>query len=248
MRFTFRFRWVPFIAALIVAMTGVALGEWQRGRAITKEHIAEAMQRRDGMPPLQLPGSAQSQPIHEIEFRHVLARGEFMPNYLLYLDNRPHNGRAGLVLVAPLRLADGNVVLTMRGWFERDVQDRSRVPRAVMEQGEVQVSGTIRRDTGHLLQLGQAAALKPGAIVQNLQPGDFARATGLRVLPFIIEERASKPPQADGLVRDWPPPSSGADRNRGYAFQWYGLAITAVIFFLVTGFRNRSGTKQDSGG
>lgn len=247
MRFTFRFRWVPFLAALVVAAAGIALGEWQRGRALTKEHIAAAMQARDHLPALALPGSAQNQPIQDIEFRHVLARGEFMPNYLLYLDNRPHDGRAGLVLVAPLRLSNGNVVLVMRGWFERDPQDRSHVPKAVIPQGEVQISGLLRHDTGHLLQLGQAAPLKPGAIVQNLQPGDFAKATGLPVLPFIIEETTAQLPQADGLVRDWPAPTSGADRNRGYAFQWYALAVMALVFFLVTGFRNRSGTKQDAG-
>ncbi len=247
MRFTFRFRWIPFLAALAVAAAGVALGEWQRGRAVTKENIAAAMQARDSMPVLQLPGDALERPIDEIEFRHVLARGEFMPNYLLYLDNRPHDGRAGLVLVAPLRMADGKVVLVMRGWFARDPQDRSRVPHAQIPQGEVQVSGRLRRDTGHLLQLGQAAPLKPGAIVQNLQPGDFAKATGLQVLPFIIEESKTEPQAADGLVRDWPLPASDADRNRGYAFQWYALAVTALVFFLVTGFRNRSGTKQDTG-
>lgn len=243
MRFHFRFRWIPFLAALAVALAGIALGEWQRGRALGKETLAARMQERSALPPLSLPGAAQGQAPQELEFRQVLARGEFMPNWVVYLDNRPHEGRAGLVLVAPLRLADGKVVLVMRGWLPRDLQDRSRVPPAVIPAGEVRVAGRLRRDTGHLLQLGQAAPLAPKAIVQNLRPQDFAAATGMDVLPFIIEESATAD-NNDGLVRDWPQPDSGAAKHRGYAFQWYALALTALVFFLVTGFRNRSGTKQ----
>jgi surfeit locus 1 family protein len=26
--------------------------------------------------------------------------------------------------------------------------------------------------------------------------------------------------------------------HRGYAFQWYALALMALLFFIVTGFRN----------
>lgn len=247
MRFAFRFRWIPFLAALMVAAAGVALGEWQRARALGKEAIAAAMESRVRMPTLALPQDARGQKVDALEFRNAQASGQFMTDWLLYLDNRPHAGRAGLVLVAPLRLEDGSVLLVMRGWLPRNLQDRSRVPPAVIPGGTVQVHGRLRRDTGHLLQLGQAQALKPGAIVQNLQPPDFASATGLTVQPFIIEEAAPAAGSDDGLVRDWPLPSSGADKHRGYAFQWYALAVTALVFFFVSGFRNASRTKQREG-
>jgi len=38
-------------------------------------------------------------------------------------------------------------------------------------------------------------------------------------------------------VRDWPPPSLGVEKHRAYAFQWYALALMALLFFLVTGSR-----------
>jgi cytochrome oxidase assembly protein ShyY1 len=56
--------------------------------------------------------------------------------------------------------------------------------------------------------------------------------------PFVIEQLSDT---RDGLIRDWPRPSTGIDRHLGYAFQWYALAATAFIFFVVTGFRR--GTK-----
>jgi surfeit locus 1 family protein len=95
----------------------------------------------------------------------------------------------------------------------------------------------VRRHAGRLLQLGQAAPLKPGAIVQNLDAGELAQASGLEIEPFIVEQTSDS---NDGLVRAWPLPSQGIDRHLGYAFQWFALAATAFLFFVVTGFKRAS--------
>ena len=101
----------------------------------------------------------------------------------------------------------------------------------------VEVRGRVRRHASRLLQLGQPVPLKPGAIVQNLDVAQLAQASGLEVEPFIIEQTSSVD---DRLVRDWPRPSLGIDRHYGYAFQWFALAATAFLFFVVTGFKRAS--------
>jgi len=64
---------------------------------------------------------------------------------------------------------------------------------------------------------------------------DAARASGLPLLPFFIQQTG---PQADdALVRDWPAPALGVEKHQGYAFQWYALAAMAVLFFIITGLR-----------
>jgi cytochrome oxidase assembly protein ShyY1 len=82
--------------------------------------------------------------------------------------------------------------------------------------------------------LGKAEVLQPNAIAQNVEIEDFVQASGLRMQPFILEQVNA---MSDGLVRDWPRPSIGVEKHRGYAFQWYALAAMSVVFFLVTGFR-----------
>lgn len=42
---------------------------------------------------------------------------------------------------------------------------------------------------------------------------------------WVVQQTSSA---ADGLVRDWPAPSAGVDRHRGYAVQWYALAALAA--------------------
>jgi surfeit locus 1 family protein len=233
----FRFRSIPFIAALAVAAAGIALGQWQTRRALEKEGIEAKLVERSSAPSLQLTSALQT--VDEIEYRRITVRGQFLGGWNIYLDNRPYQGRAGFYLLTPLKIEGSDLyLLVARGWLPRDPIDRSKLPQIATPAGTVQVAGIARRNVGHVMELGQASALRPDAIVQNLEPADLARAAGIRLQPFIIEQTDR---MQDGLVRDWPRPSSGADRHRGYAFQWYALAVLALVFFIVTGFRR--GTK-----
>jgi surfeit locus 1 family protein len=239
MRFSFRFRLLPFVAMLVVAAIGVSLGQWQLRRAAEKEAIEQRISEREKEAPLQLDGSAVSAADADaLEFRQVTVRGEFLPGWTIYLDNRPYQGKPGFHVITPLKIAgSGRHILVLRGWTARDVADRSRIPAIATPAGVADVTGAVRRHAGRLLQLGQPAPLKPGAIVQNLDPAQLAQASGLDIEPFIVEQTSVA---SDGLVRDWPRPSLGLDRHLGYAFQWFALAATAFVFFVVTGLKSAS--------
>jgi surfeit locus 1 family protein len=239
MRFSFRFRLLPFIAMLVVAAIGISLGQWQLRRAAEKEAIEQRINQREKAPPLRLEGGAAgASDADALEFRQVTVRGAFLPDWTIYLDNRPYQGKPGFHVITPLKIAgSGRHILVARGWIARDVADRSRIPAIATPAGIVDVSGSVRRHAGRLLQLGQPAPLKPGAIVQNLDAAQLAQASGLDIEPFIVEQTSQA---SDGLVRDWPRPSLGIDRHLGYAFQWFALAATAFLFFVVTGFKRAS--------
>ena len=229
----FRFRWIPFCAALLAAAIGISLGQWQTRRAGEKLSIEERQQARQAEAPVTLPGFIQ--PSEELEFRRVKVRGEYVPEWTVYLDNRPYKGAAGFYVMTPMRIADSKLhVLVARGWVKRDVADRAKLPPIQTPAGMVEVEGVARRAPGHVLQLGPAESLIRGAIVQNVDAMDFEKAAGLKMQPFVVEQINDT---QDGLVRDWPRPSAGVEKHQGYAFQWYALAITALLFFVATGFR-----------
>jgi cytochrome oxidase assembly protein ShyY1 len=232
MRLPFQFRWIPFLAAMFVMVVGIMLGNWQTRRAAEKIAIEQSIAERALQPAVDLNQTYNSA---EIEYRRVSAEGEFLADWPVYLDNRPNQGRAGFTLLMPLRLEkNGDLVLVARGWFPRNATERTRLPQIPVPQGPVRIEGVAHRSAGHVLQLGQAAAVVPGAIVQNLEPEELSRASKLPLQNFIIEQTSDT---GDNLVRDWPQASAGVDKHRGYAFQWYALAATALLFFLVTGFR-----------
>jgi cytochrome oxidase assembly protein ShyY1 len=233
----FRFRWIPFVAAIVAVAIGISLGQWQMRRAAEKQSIERTLSARQSTPPIAL-GSAVAD-VDQIEYRRVIVQGEFIRDWPVYLDNRPHEGMAGFYLLMPLKIAGSDMhVLVVRGWVPRDPTDRAKLPPIAAPSGLVEIQGLAVRNPGHVLQLGRAPNLRPGAIVQNVAIAEFAQASKLSMQPFVIEQLSDT---RDGLIRDWPRPSTGIDKHLGYAFQWYALAATAFIFFVVTGFRR--GTK-----
>jgi cytochrome oxidase assembly protein ShyY1 len=240
MRIRFRFRWIPFIAAMLAVMLGLSLGQWQLRRADEKRAIEARLAAREKAAPVVLGGAPLApREIDELEYRPVLVRGEFRADWPVYLDNRPHNGVAGFHVLMPLKIAGSDThVLVARGWLPRNPADRTRIAPYATPRGQVEVQGVARRDAGHVMQLGSAAPLQPGVILQNVDTGALAQAGKFSMLPIVIEQTGDATNVADGLVRDWQRPSSGVDKHLGYAFQWFALAATAFIFFMVTGFRS----------
>lgn len=247
-RMRFRFRLIPFVATVLLIALGIALAQWQTRRGDQKQLIESKLAQREAAPVVKFAGGAAD--LDQLEYHRLSLRGEFISAWPVYLDNRPLNGVAGFYVLMPFKLAEasagvdtgmdtgvGNYVLVARGWLPRDPSDRSKLPSYPTPPGTVEIEGLVRRDFGHVMQLGEAGPLQPGAIVQNLAIGEFAAASKFKLQPFVVEQTSTA---ADQLQRTWPSPSLGIERHRGYAFQWYALAVMAFIFFVVTGFRRGS--------
>lgn len=242
MRRRFRFRTIPFLATVVVVAIGIALGNWQERRAAQKIALQVQLAERSAQPPLELTGGTSTVPQ---EFRRVSMRGQFVPGFPVFLDNRPYQGRAGYFLVMPFKIEGADqYVLVGRGWLPRAAGEIGHAPSYQTPTGRTRVEGTMRLDLGHVMQLGTAAPITPNAMVQNVTVNQVARASNLPLLPFFIEQ-AGPPQPDDALVRDWPAPALGVERHQGYAFQWYALAAMAVVFFVITGFRREPTSKPE---
>lgn len=231
MRIAFRFKLVPFIATVVLVVLGIALGQWQTRRAEEKLALQAKLAAATAQAPLPLDGAAVT--LAQAQWRRVTVRGTFVADWPVYLDNRPHGGQAGFYVLMPLRIEGSKRhVLVLRGWLPVDPAQRQHVLPYATPTGTVTLEGIARRDAGHVLQLGTAVPPAAGAIVQNADVAQVASASGLALLPFVVQQTSST---TDSLVRDWPAPELGVDKHRGYAFQWYALALTAFLFFVITG-------------
>jgi cytochrome oxidase assembly protein ShyY1 len=240
MRLAFRFRLIPFIATVLLVALGIALGNWQERRAAQKIAIGQRLASRTAEAPLVLGPTIT--PTEPMEFRRVKVNGQFLPNWPVFLDNRPYQGRPGFYLVMPFKITGSSThVLVARGWLPRDMAEHDKLPAYATPPGQVTIDGVIVASPGRVLQLGTPAPLKPNAIVQNLEVREFAQASGLALQPFFVEQSGPRE-QGEPFVRDWPAPALGIEKHQGYAFQWYALAAMAFLFFVITGFR--SGTKH----
>ena len=228
----FRPKLWPTLALAALVGTTIALGNWQRHRAAEKQAMREQMERSASEPALELP-LAEADP-GTLRYRSVRATGQFDARRQLLIDNQVHAGRAGFHVVTPLKLADERYVLVDRGWIAQRAT-RSQLPEAPPQAGDVVVEGRINLPPAHYLELGPDES--GGPLRQNLDLGRIAKATGLPLLPFIIEQTGDA---HDGLVRDWPAPDFGIEQHESYVVQWYSLASLGCILWLVLSWEKRS--------
>ncbi|NIE67849.1 SURF1 family protein [Burkholderia sp. Ax-1719] len=239
-----KIRLVPALLILIVMAVTIRLGFWQRDRAHQKEALQAQITQYENATPQTV--SAAPVALKRIEFHRVRAKGTFEPARVVYLDNRPYNDQPGFYVVMPLKLDDGGYVLVNRGWLPRSIDNRERIAPYETPAGSVEVEGIARADASRAFELGAGGSAAHQKIRQNLGVASYAAETGLPLQPFVIQQTGFVSPSApafkDGLVRDWPAPSTDVERNIGYMFQWWGMAAAALGFGLYAA--RRAATKE----
>jgi surfeit locus 1 family protein len=220
-----KIRLVPALLILIVVAVTVRLGFWQRDRAHQKEALQANIERYENASPE--PVTARPTALKSIEYHRVRAVGRFMPEHAVYLDNRPYQDQPGFYVVMPFALADGGYVLVNRGWLPRNANERTAIAPYATPTGEIAIEGIARADASRAFELGQGGSAAHQRIRQNLDVGAYAAETGLPLQPFVIQQTSD---DGDKLVRDWPAPTTGVERNYGYMLQWWGMAAAALAF------------------
>jgi len=236
----FRPTFWPTLGVIVLVAATVSLGNWQRHRAEEKQAQREQVDRAAREPPLELAGPVGD--VAALRFRAVRIVGEFDPRRQMLIDNRVHAGRPGYEVVTPLKLAEDRFVLVDRGWVAQRAT-RSELPEAPPPRGEVVVEGHINLPPTRYLEL--RPDLCAGPVRQNLDIERIAGATGLPLLPVVIEQTGDA---HDGLVRDWPPPDFGVERHRSYMLQWYSLALLGCVLWLGLNWRPLGGERESTHG
>jgi surfeit locus 1 family protein len=193
--------------------------------------MQQAIDQQAQLPPLNLAqlqsdASAWTQ-IH----RRVLLHGEWLNDHTVFLDNRAHRGRVGFWVMTPLRVQAGQVVWVQRGWVERDPLDPRKPPSLPAVDNGVYIEARIAPALSQQFELGS----KETVPTDNLSPIrsnlDLAQMRSLvkdNVLALVVQTG----PEGDGLRRDWPAVALSADKNQGYAFQWFALSALMAMLYL----------------
>lgn len=241
---------VPMLAGVALIALTCSLGRWQLSRAHERIERQARIMALENAPAQRI--TAQPVTAESVMYRPVLLRGTFDVAHTVLLENRPHvtNGvsRPGFEVLIPLSLegAGGRAVLVDRGWLPRDPADRTRIAPYTTPAGEVQVEGTAVPHASRVFSLGS----KDGAdevgqrLRQNIDLDAFSREIGVPLQPFVVQQQSDA---QDGLLRDWPRADLGADRNYGYAFQWFAMAAAVLglmVFYSVRRYRRLTGTSE----
>jgi surfeit locus 1 family protein len=218
---------IALVALAAFALT-TSLGFWQWGRGQQRTALHDAMAAREAAAPVPLPQLLAAQGADpELLHRPVVLQGEWIADRTVFLDNRQMNAVPGFYVVTPLKIAGTDrVVLVQRGWVQRNFERRAQLPAVRTPAGAVEVRGRLAPPPAKLYEF---AGEELGPIRQNLDLGRFRAETGLPLLPLSVQQVGAP---SDGLLRQWPQAGSGAEKNYGYAFQWWAMAALIAILYV----------------
>ena len=216
-------------AAAFIALT-VYLGRWQVDRGDEKAARQALLESRMHEAPVRLTGAVPS--AEPLLYRHVTARGEYLAERQIFIDNQIHDGRAGFHVITPLALAGGAAVLVNRGWIARDAR-YPQAPEVAVPPGVVEVHGLATLPPARYLELSTDTVA--GSVWQNLSIERYREHTRLAVLPVVVLLDSPSP----GLAAVREKPDAGIAKHQEYALTWFSLAATALALWIVLNLRRR---------
>ena len=164
----------------------------------------------------------------DLNYHSVTLDGQWLNEKSFLMDNRIHRGQPGYEVLVPFKLAgDGTVLLVNRGWTDYGASERIPLP--------AQSGGEVVNPDGQLYLPEKGFTLGPTFAGEILWPlvilyYDFkalSDALGTELAPVVV---VLDQKHKDSLVRIWQPATIPATRHYGYAVQWWGLALTLLVF------------------
>jgi surfeit locus 1 family protein len=211
----------------------ISLGRWQLHRADEKRQLFESFAA----------GTDATVPVDTAtrrlrRYQHVEAEGHYDQSRQVLIDNMVNAERAGYFVITPFALTGGGWLLVNRGWVPLGA---SRAERPA-----IAVAGDTRRVRGRAdnmpspgIQMGTKAQLAPPYPVVAAFPSraEIARLLGESSWTSAADLVLLDPAEPDGYVRNWSAPGFPPMRHVAYAVQWFALALTLFVIYVVTNIR-----------
>lgn len=232
LRLTRRVAWL--LAVLLIAAF-VSLGRWQLHRAEAKQRmladVARALQVRR---PVPLSEAARSSRIAGYDWAE--GRGRFADGPVLLLDNQRHGEAVGVRVFAPFLPDAGGELLVDLGWLP--VPPDRRMPSPAIPAGDQALRGLLAPlpSTGMPLGPDHVEIDQHRWLLTRIEYPALLRGLGPSLAPRILRLDPALP---IGFARDLEvlPNTLPPERHRGYAVQWFGLALATLLTALFLAFR-----------
>ena len=239
----------------VVVSIGIGAGLWQMSRAAGKIEKAEKLASQIALPALNL-NTKRQWTLAEADNRRLVVEGEFLADQAIWLDNRPQpgapasktgSGQSGFYVLMPFQLVgvENTVIWVQRGWAPRNREDRLALPPINTPSAALRIAGIGIAQPDRVFELGDGGVggSGPVRIQQNLDLPKEAERHRWQQIPFVLKQIGDS--ENDGLMRNWTAAASGVERHYAYAFQWFALALSAFLFWLIHGLlRIRQTTKR----
>lgn len=215
---------------LLLTLIFGRLGFWQLERM---EHKQDLFDQFNNAPLLPLDEALQQQNT----YAHVQPSGSYDSTRHVLLDNKIHEGRAGVHVLTPFTLDDGTALLVNRGWLPMPA-DRLTLPAVPTDETTRVLSGRLRMPSTGGVRIGEPDSMTSGSwpqLVTYLDLDTVEQTLGLSLSPKLLLLNADDPSGFEG--RQWKAAEMTPAVHGAYATQWFGLTIAAVTIWVVLSSR-----------
>ncbi|MEJ8567506.1 SURF1 family protein [Elongatibacter sediminis] len=240
----FRFSLPATLLLLTLAAAFAWLGSWQWQRMGEKERLIAEF---EAAPELEYSAATRDRE----GYSRVALYGRFQSDWHVLRDNRIERGRPGVEVFSLFLPDHGPGLLVNRGWLPLPA-DRRSLPAVPTPDGRVRISGLLAPPPEPGVRLGEAVFPEnpKGPILMtyfDFQQISDRMEDGLHDAVLLLD---AADPSGFG-ARAWEPTVMRPGQHRAYAVQWFALAATAVIIWLLLGYRRtraRDSHTSDNGG
>lgn len=238
-KYRFRPSLLGTILMLICIPVFIKFGFWQYNKAEQKQILQDMYDQALVAEPVPLP--LEFADPENWRYRQVKVAGTYAPEYQILLDNQVEQERAGYHVITPLKIKQSDqYVLIDRGWIAAN-PDRNVLPSIETPAAEQEMIGHLWLPSTKFYTLENQQEAKVGEelprVWQNMDMRRYQQSVVFEVLPMAIRLDAES--DAGGYLRNWPRPAERITTHIGYAYQWFGFAVTAFLIWLFTGFKRQ---------
>lgn len=233
-----------FLFSLLVFTVLIKLGLWQLDRAAEKDLRLQKMQQYQEQMHMRLNdilskiAKAKNTQVEKelINDLPVRLKGTFNNEQSFLLDNQLYKGRLGyrVIKIFQDEISKTSVLVNL-GWLEGKV-DRSFIPEVKDIKGPLTFEGVVRIVEPSIVLVDEN--LKANNWPLRIQAIDINKISELieqPLLPFVVYV---DPNASLGYIKEWVPIVMSPEKHRGYAFQWFSLALAWMVLMLLAAYKS----------
>lgn len=228
----FRFNWKLTLFTAVLLPLLIALGMWQLDREQQKIELQRRYELRLQQEPLGLDRVDWRN--NDLAWLRVEASGYFEPRKQFLLDNKIYDSQVGYEVITPF-YTDYGTILINRGWIAQG-PSRQILPAIPTPEGRQQINAYVYAPDGELMMLAEDNLDNSNwpKLVQRIDLEKMSDALEDSLLPLSARLEQGAP----GLLQyNWQAINTRPETHRGYAIQWFIMALVLLILYLMFSFR-----------
>ena len=219
--------WKLALLAFVFFCIFTGLGLWQLARAEQKKLLLNAFAEGTKQVPTLTLATTHS----DLRFYRAQLTGQFFEPYTFLLDNKTFHGQIGYEIYSLFK-ADGldTLILIDRGFIplglRRDVLPIIRTP-----QHTVTLTGMLNLPPSYVAlgDMRESLRINWPLRLEFINTTAIAALIHQPIFPYVLTLKSGDPA---AYAIEWKPVIMGPERHRGYALQWFALALTLLILFV----------------